>query len=153
MSTSEELFKTLSEKGLKIAAAESVTGGLVASGIIDTPGASAIIEYSVVAYSDRAKAELLGVSRSVLDEKGAVSHECASEMAKKIREISGADIGIATTGYAGPDGDEVGKVYISVSDRKKTTVYKYHFTGTRDEIREDSAKAAIRIALRASLEL
>ena len=116
----EELVDVVSrqllDKGITISSAESCTGGLFASTLIDIPGISAVFDRSLVTYSNNAKIEELGVKPETLEKHGAVSEETALEMAEGIRRASGSDVGISSTGIAGPDGgtDEkpVGLVYI-----------------------------------------
>ena len=113
----EVVARMLMEKGLTISAAESCTGGLFASTLVDIPGISAVLDRSIVTYSNRAKMEEVGVRGETLEKYGAVSEETAMEMAEGIRRVSGSDIGISVTGIAGPEGgtDEkpVGLVYIA----------------------------------------
>ena len=112
----EVVSRELMARGITLSSAESCTGGLFASTLIDIPGISAVYDRSLVTYSNRAKIEELGVSEKTLESCGAVSEETAMEMAEGIRRISGSDIGISVTGIAGPEGgsDEkpVGLVYI-----------------------------------------
>ena len=110
----------LKEKGLTVAFAESCTGGLCSKRITDVAGASEIIHCSVVSYSDDIKNRVLGVSAEHLKKYSAVSDIVAAEMARGIKELSGADYGVSVTGYAGPyyEGctDEIGTIYIAVTD-------------------------------------
>lgn len=113
----EALVRKLKEKNLKIAFAESCTGGLIAKKVTDISGASAVIGFSAVTYSNEAKSDILGVDRSLLEKYGAISRECAIAMAQGVQKLSGADIAVSTTGIAGPDaceGKPVGLVYIGV---------------------------------------
>lgn len=109
------------EKGLKIATAESCTGGLIAAAITAVPGASAALERGFVTYSNEAKSEMLGVSASLLERHGAVSREVALAMAEGALAHSRADIAVAVTGIAGPDGGSaekpVGLVHIAAARR------------------------------------
>ena len=114
------LVRTLKERGLTVSAAESFTGGLIAKRITDVSGASSVIAYSAVTYANEAKHKYLGVREETLEQYGAVSQYTAREMAEGIRRVSGADIGIATTGVAGPDpseGKAVGTCFVAVSYR------------------------------------
>lgn len=130
----------LVEKGLTIATAESCTGGMVAAKLINYPGISASILEGVVTYSNEAKIRRLGVKEETLNTVGAVSEETAREMAEGVARTSGADIGIATTGVAGPGGGTqekpVGLVYIAVYYNKEVEVKKLNLTGSRQRIRE-----------------
>ena len=143
-----ELVELCRERGLLISTAESCTGGMIASGLVSVPGASDILEMAYVTYSDRAKNEVLGVPSEQLCEYSAVSAEVARSMVKGARMKSSADIAISTTGYAGPDGDEVGLVYIGVSYKSKTKIYRFRFLGDRKTIRESAAQMAVRLAIR-----
>ncbi len=96
--------KLLLEKGLSISSAESCTGGLFASSLIDVPGISAVFDRGLVTYSGRAKIDELGVSKETLKSFGEVSEETAIEMAEGLHRVSGSDVCIAVTGIAGPDG-------------------------------------------------
>ena len=145
--------QTLEESTLKllrkktIAIAESCTGGLISNRITDVPGASGNLLCSIVAYSNSSKIELLDVSYPTLKKYGAVSRQIAEAMAVSIRNLSGADIGISTTGIAGPGGatkkKPVGLVYIGFSTKLKTIVKKYYFTGPRETIKFQSSQAAL----------
>jgi nicotinamide-nucleotide amidase len=99
----------LAERGMTIAVAESCTGGLIAKRITDNPGSSAYFAGGVVAYSNAAKGALLGITAAALEEHGAVSDPVVRAMAEGVRERFGVDIGIATTGISGPDGETAGK--------------------------------------------
>ncbi|MBE6826992.1 MAG: CinA family protein [Ruminococcaceae bacterium] len=154
MKSEEILVKRLTEKGLKIATAESCTGGLISKRITDVSGSSGVFECTVVSYSDRIKHEILGVDADVLESFGAVSEETARQMVRGILKLTSADIGVAVTGIAGPNSDgtdkPVGLVYIAVSDGKKTIVKKYlnSFTDNiRENNRNKTADEAINLVL------
>ena len=118
----EVVVRLLKEKHLTIASAESATAGLFASTIADVPGASEVMHYSYVTYSNEAKISL-GVPAETIDTYGVVSPETAESMAAAARKASGADIGISVTGYAGPDADpghSAGEAYIGYAYRDKT---------------------------------
>lgn len=122
-SLEEALSIKLLEKGLTVAFAESCTGGLASKRLVDIPGASKILGMSVVTYSNNAKRTLLGVSCETLEKFGAVSLECAKEMAEGLFSLSGADIAVSVTGVAGPDTDEgkaVGTTFIGISSKLGT---------------------------------
>lgn len=144
------VFKLLMEKNITVATAESCTGGLVASKIIDFPGSSAVFKEGFVTYSNEAKENTLGVSHDTLEKYGAVSSETASEMAKGAAEKAGADLGLSTTGIAGPDGGTkekpVGLVYIGVYYKGKTYTKRLNNTGTRNTVRERSAVSVLDMA-------
>jgi len=119
------VVELLREKGLTVATAESLTGGLIASRITEVSGASSVFSWGVVTYSNEAKHQLLGVKEETLAEFSAISKETAMEMAKGARERSGADIAIAVTGNAGPtpsEGKPVGMVFVAVDSEKYSAV-------------------------------
>ncbi|MCR5137500.1 MAG: competence/damage-inducible protein A [Oscillospiraceae bacterium] len=121
----EAVFPLLKERGLTFAAAESCTGGEIAKRMTDIPGASAVFVGGAVVYTNEAKARLLDLDPDMIEEKGAVSFEVAKALAERVREKTGADIGIGVTGLAGPDGDgvhEVGTVYVSMAVEGRTFV-------------------------------
>jgi len=131
----ELVHKTLSERGLTLATAESCTGGTIASQLTAQAGASAYFKGGVVAYSNEVKECALGVQHSTLEAHGAVSEETAREMAEGVRKRLGADLAIATTGIAGPDGGTkekpVGTVWIAVADATHTEAQLLSFPGRR----------------------
>jgi len=140
----EKLVKLLLDKKLKIATAESCTGGLLAKKITDISGSSAVFDMGIVSYANRIKNEFLGVKNEILDTVGAVSRETAIAMAEGIRKISLADIGVGITGIAGPTGGTpekpVGLVYFAVSYKDETRVEKLLLDGNRDEIRNKTTE-------------
>ena len=119
ISLENTVAKLLKEKGKTLSAAESCTAGLLSKRITDIPGTSSVFLGGVVVYSNEAKENLLGVPHELLEEFGAVSHECANTLANNVRQLFSSDIGVGITGIAGPDGgtDEkpVGTVYVAVS--------------------------------------
>ena len=131
----ELVHKTLTERGLTLATAESCTGGTIASSLTAQAGASAYFKGGVVAYSNEVKECALGVQHSTLEAHGAVSEETAREMAEGVRTRLGADLAIATTGIAGPDGGTkekpVGTVWIAVADVTHTEAQLLSFPGRR----------------------
>ena len=154
------LVQELRRRGLTAASAESCTGGWIAKRITDIPGASAVFGCGIVSYSDETKEKVLGVRPETLRTHGAVSAETAEEMAEGVRRISGADIGLSTTGVAGPEpseGKPVGLVYLGVSTAKGTRVFELHlrrgYSTDRNLIRRDAASRAIYEALRICREL
>lgn len=155
MRLSEILVKRLKEKQMKISTSESLTGGMVSESITSVSGASEVFECGICSYSNRIKHEILGVSEKTLDEFTEYSIETAKEMAGGVRRLSGADIGISTTGIAGPSGGSenkpVGFVCIGVSTNEKTSAESFCF-GT-DKNREFIRKLACKNALIAALEI
>lgn len=137
----------LCKNNLTVATAESCTGGMVASKLISYPGISQVFLEGAVTYSNEAKIKRLGVKIETLNKYGAVSEETAREMAKGIAIASGSDIGIATTGIAGPGGGTeekpVGLVYIGVYIKGRTIVSKFIFKGDREEVRVQSSMNAL----------
>lgn len=129
----------LKEKGLKVAAAESCTGGMVTERLTQVSGASQVLECGMCTYSNEMKAKLLGVKENTLQEFGAISKETAKEMAEGIRRVSGADIGVSVTGNAGPtasEGKDVGLVYVGVSSEAFSEVLELHIRRTDEDVRE-----------------
>jgi len=125
----EAVLPLMREKGMTFAAAESCTGGEIAKRFTDIPGASEFFLGGVTTYTNSAKSKLLGIDPALIEEKSAVSYEVAFEMAERVRNIIGADMGISVTGLAGPDGDgihEVGTVFIGLSTKDGTFVKELH---------------------------
>ena len=138
----------LLRKQLTLAVAESCTGGLIVSELVEYPGISAVLLEGCVTYSNEAKMRRLGVKAETLAKYGAVSEETAREMAEGIAKTSGAAIGLATTGVAGPESSEgkpVGLVYIALSYHGKTQVKQCRFVGKRNKIRERAAYTALNL--------
>ncbi|MDK2563367.1 competence/damage-inducible protein A [Romboutsia sedimentorum] len=146
-SLEEEVAKIVVDKNMTIAVAESCTGGLVSSSLINYPGISSVFMEGCVTYSNEAKISRLGVKKETLDKYGAVSKETAKEMAEGIAKNFNTNIGLSTTGIAGPEGgsDEkpVGLVYIGIYINGKTTVKKFVFSGDRQCIRVKATKTII----------
>lgn len=148
----EVIGRLLTERGLKLAVAESCTGGLIADRITNVPGSSKYFERGVVAYSNEAKVQILGVPEELIKNFGAVSREVAESMAEGVRKISGADIGISTTGIAGPTGatptKPVGLVWIGYSDKNETFAKEFRFGDDRLENKQRAAQMALEILRR-----
>ena len=142
----------LAEKKLTISVAESLTGGLLADRITNVPGSSAYFERGVVTYSNRSKTELLGVPEEVLKEHGAVSREAAILMAEGVRKASGTDIGVSTTGIAGPAGGTdkkpVGTIFIAITDGTRTICRDFSFKWERRRIKEITTQWALELTRR-----
>lgn len=134
-----ELIDFLRSRNIKCTFAESLTGGMAACGLVDVPGASDVFDGSIVSYSDDYKIRVLGVPSEVIEEKTAVSQECAYHMALGALRLSGSGIAVSVTGYAGPgdgaDGTPCGTVYIGFADSNGTGVIKALFEGSRTDIR------------------
>jgi len=139
--------RALASRGLRLAVAESCTGGLLSSWITAIPGSSEYFVGGVVAYDNSVKECLLGVSSATLESHGAVSSRAAVEMAEGATRSLGAQMGVSITGIAGPGGARPGKpvgtVFLGLSYRGKAKAKKFLFSGTRAEIRAQSAMAAL----------
>lgn len=146
----------LLEKGLSLAAAESCTGGLLTAALVGTPGISAVLKEGVVTYSNESKMQRLGVQASTLEQFGAVSAQTAAEMAAGVARTAGTEIGVSTTGVAGPGGGTpekpVGLVYIGLSFRGEVTTKEVRVMGNRDRIRNLAVYHALDMVRRALLE-
>ena len=149
------LVSLLKKKGLTMTAAESCTGGLVMGRLVNVPGASEVFRQGYVTYSNKAKRKLLGVRRETLEQYGAVSEETACEMAFGALDASRADVAVAVTGIAGPDGgtDEkpVGLVYIACAMGGEVTVERHVLNGNRSKVREQSVIRALNLVRRTIL--
>jgi PncC family amidohydrolase len=149
--TPAELVERLRRDGLRIAVAESCTGGRVCAEIVSVPGASDVFVGGVVAYADEPKHSIVGVSKDVLARFGAVSAACAEAMAHGVRARFGADVGVAVTGIAGPEGARPGKpvgtVWLAVvGPARIMMVHKGHFDGDRAEIQHEAVAEALALA-------
>jgi nicotinamide-nucleotide amidase len=153
----EVLGRILAERKLTIAIAESCTGGLIADKLTDVSGSSVYLDRGMVTYSNRSKTELLGVPEELLARTGAVSQEVAEAMAAGARQRSGTDIGLSTTGIAGPTGGShekpVGLVWIGYSDASQTFAKRYLFGEGRLRVKERAAVAALELVRRTVLGL
>jgi nicotinamide-nucleotide amidase len=129
-----------------VAAAESLTAGMVTAVLADTPGASGMLQGGVVAYQNSVKTDVLGVPAELLSGVGSVDGDVAAAMAAGVRSALGADIGVATTGVAGPeehDGKAVGTVFIGVATEGSASAFQYTFSGNRADIRGQACGAAL----------
>ena len=139
-------------KGLQLATAESCTGGLISACLTEIPGSSSVVARGYVTYDNRAKEELLGVPRDLLERVGAVSEEVARAMAEGAVASAGVDLAIAVTGIAGPGGatpsKPVGLVHLAVAARDAPTLHeKQLFSGDRSEIRITTVDRALELTL------
>jgi nicotinamide-nucleotide amidase len=145
------IAQKLNNKKLKIATAESCTGGLISNTFTNISGSSNFFDRGIVSYSDDAKMQLLDVDEELLIKYGAVSRQVAESMAKGVRINSNVDIGISTTGIAGPTGatkeKPIGLVYIGISIKNFTRVEKFLFNGSRLENKEKTCKEALSMLL------
>ena len=150
------LVQLFSARGLTVATAESCTGGMMGQRITAIPGASAVYLGGCVTYTNQMKMQLLGVSPATLSVHTEVSAEVAAEMAAGIRERLGADVGLSTTGFAGPTGgteeNPVGTVFIGIATKEGVTTHRlYYRQKSRDYVREAAASRAMLEAVKAVL--
>ncbi|MBI1805168.1 MAG: competence/damage-inducible protein A [Ignavibacteriae bacterium] len=153
----EIVGRVLAERKLTIAVAESCTGGLIADRITNVPGSSNYFERGIVAYSNESKIRLLDVPEKLIEKYGAVSKDVAEAMARGIREAARVDIGLSTTGIAGPSGGSaekpVGTVWIGYSYKNETRAVKFQFGTERLRIKERAAQAALELVRRKILRI
>ena len=149
MSLCCEVLERLSGKTL--VTAESLTGGGIGAALTAAPGSSEVYKGGVISYTNWVKENILRVPGEVLETYGAVSAQTAQAMARGVRELLKADVAVAVTGLAGPGGDEfgnpVGTVFIGYQDEKTAQVIACHFTGTREEIRNQTIDRALKLVL------
>ena len=142
------LVALLAERRLTLSTAESCTGGMIASAIVDVPGASAVFAGGAVTYTEAVKTALLGGPEDVIRERGVVSRDVAALMAEGARRRFGTDLAVSTTGVAGPGGGTpeapVGRVYIGVALESKTVVFREDIPGDREAVRRGATKKANR---------
>lgn len=144
----QEIQESLISKSLTVSTAESLTAGMVGSSLATLPGASAMYQGGLIVYSDEAKINVLGVPEHTIDDFGAVSAECAMDMARRIREKYSTVFGVATTGNAGPgasEGKACGLVYVAVSSPRRDMVIELNLNGDRDQNRSDSTREALEL--------
>lgn len=153
----EVVATLLMERKLKLALAESCTGGMLAARLTSIPGASAFLDRACVAYANTAKTDLLGVDPALLEAHGAVSEEVARAMAEGVRRRAGADLSAAITGVAGPDGGTadkpVGLVFIALAGAAGDRVRRVHLIGDRDRVRRQACVIALEMMRRGLLGL
>ena len=153
------LIATLAGRGLTAAVAESLTGGQLTAELTRPPGASAVVNGGVVAYATEVKHGVVGVDEALLDANGPVHPDVARQLAERVRAVlavdgRAADIGLSTTGVAGPDpqgGQPVGTVFVGIAIGPNTWVEAFRLTGERAEIRAETVRAAV-AALAARLQ-
>ena len=154
----EALIAVCARRGLRVAVAESCTGGLVAATLTDIPGSSAVVERGWVAYSNAAKTELLGVPADLIADRGAVSEEVARAMAEGALARSGADVALSVTGIAGPGGatatKPVGLVWFALAGAPGGTRALERLYGAvgRSAVRQSAVEDAFRLLERATAE-
>ncbi len=148
--SAEALLARYRQAKLRIATAESCTGGMVAARLTDIAGSSDVVERGFVTYSNEAKTEMLGVPTALLQQYGAVSAQVARSMAEGALAHARADVAVSITGIAGPGGATPGKpvglVYLAIARRgAETTVERQHFAGDRQAVRESAALRALEL--------
>ena len=149
----KSLIRLLIKKKLKISFVESCTGGLLASSITSTSGASKVFNLGLITYSNQAKIKVLKVNKNIIRKYGAVSHECCLAMVNNLSKISKANINVSITGIAGPNGGTkqkpVGLVYIGIKRGNKTQINKCFFKNkTRSSIQKATVKKALKLVIR-----
>jgi len=146
-----EAGKLLHERKLKLALAESCTGGLAGHKMTNVPGSSEYFEGGIVSYSYEAKVSLLGVSWDTLHAHGAVSHETVIEMARGVKKLLNVDVAVSISGIAGPGGGmpdkPVGTTWIGLVANDGEWAHEFHFQGDREQNKESSAHAALQVLL------
>ncbi|MDE5967035.1 MAG: CinA family protein [Lachnospiraceae bacterium] len=152
MKLEEKLVNLLIEKKLVITTAESCTGGMLGAYLVNVPGVSGVYHQGFITYANEAKHRELGVKNKTLKKYGAVSRQTAKQMAKGAAKHAGADVAVAVTGIAGPDGGTpekpVGTVFIGCFYHGVVKVKEFHFEGSRSEIRELTVKNALAFTYR-----
>jgi nicotinamide-nucleotide amidase len=140
------LIGALKAQRVSVAVAESLTGGLVLAALTAVPGASAVVRGGAVVYATDTKHTMLGVDATLLSSRGPVDHDVARAMAAGVRARWGADVGLATTGVAGPEpqaGRPVGEVFVALDAADGSRVTRLNLTGGRPQIRAHAAEAAL----------
>ena len=143
-----DLIRLLAARGLTVAVAESLTGGLVVAELTRVAGASAVVRGGVIAYATGLKQQLLGVDEALLAEVGPVHADVAAQMAAGVASRLGASIGLSTTGVAGPDaqdGQDVGTVYVGLAVAGHLTTHRLALSGSREQIRRSTVDASLQL--------
>lgn len=146
----ERFIHALRDRGLTVAVAESLTGGLVVADLVSIPGASAVVRGGIVAYATDLKATMLGVDADLLAAGSPIQSLVAEQMAEGVRQRLGADVGLATTGVAGPDpqdGHPPGEVWIAVATSARVRSVRLELGGDRASIRRETVDAVLELAL------
>jgi PncC family amidohydrolase len=138
-------------QGKTLVTAESLTGGGIGAALTAVSGSSAVYKGGVISYTNQVKQNILGVNSATLEQFGAVSAQTAAEMAAGVRKLLDADIAVAVTGLAGPGGDDfgnpVGTVFIGYSDERQTITRHCHFSGNREDVRNQTIRTALELIL------
>lgn len=146
---SSKVIETL--RGMTLVTAESCTGGGIGAALTSVPGSSEVYKGGVISYTNWVKHHVLGVGLDVLNSCGAVSAPVAEAMASGAAGVLDADIAVSVTGLAGPGGDDygnpVGTVFVGYSDQYRTISRAFHFTGNREDIRNQAVEAALKLIL------
>jgi nicotinamide-nucleotide amidase len=153
--TAAQAIVLLGARGQTVGTAESLTGGLVAAALTTIPGASAVFRGGIVAYAADVKQSLLAVPPDLLERVGTVHPDVALAMALGVKELLGADVGLATTGVAGPepaDGQPVGTVHIAVAAPSSSMHVPLSLDGTRDRIRQATVNHLLKLLVRVLME-
>ncbi len=149
----QQTGKALLRTGWRLASAESCTGGLIGHSLTEVAGSSAYYQGGVIAYDNAVKEHVLGVARATLDSVGAVSEPCAREMVAGIRRLLHTQIGVATTGIAGPGGGTpdkpVGLVFIAVATPDVVRCERHVFSGDRAAVKQATARRALELVNKA----
>ena len=147
----QEVAEVLKQQGLTVATAESCTGGLLSHTLTNISGSSEYFKLGIISYSNQSKTDLLGVQEQTLINYGAVSEQTAKAMAVGVKNRSNVDIGVSTTGIAGPSGGTkdkpIGLVYIAIATPTTIEVKQYRFSGSRLEHKEHTVNAALELML------
>ncbi|MBN1109680.1 MAG: CinA family protein [Methanomassiliicoccales archaeon] len=146
-----DIIEKLRRGNLTLAVAESCTGGHICDRLTNIPGCSDVFLGGMVAYSNDSKVTILGVQRSTIREHGAVSEECAREMAQGVMRVFGADVGVSVTGIAGPGGGSpekpVGLVFTGLVHKEERLVFRMQFDGTREYIKRAASDETMMLTL------
>lgn len=146
-----DVLEKLGKAGLSLAVAESCTGGRICDRLTDVPGSSENFKGGIVTYSNDSKVKFLNVSHATLKAHGAVSEECAKEMAAGVVRAFNADVGVSVTGIAGPGGatpqKPVGLVFIGIAWKKEQAAFRYFFDGDRKRVKAQATEQALQLVL------
>ena len=146
LSLARELNRMLRDRRLSVAVAEGTTGGRIGERLVRYPGSTAYFKGSVVTYDYPSRTSLLGISQELLQTHGSVSEEVVRAMAEQVRQKFGADIGLASSGAAGPSGSNVGRVWIAAATENETVAREHRVAqGTRLELQAHFTLQALRL--------
>lgn len=151
-----QVIELARERELRLATAESLTGGMVGNYLCTVPGASAVYQGGVISYSNAVKEQVLGVDGALLAHQGSVDPMVAEQMASGVARVCGAELAISTTGVAGPDshdGKPVGRVYLGLTDFSGSKNIEKNYEGTRSYIRFQSTREALNILVESLVKI